>query len=64
MPAGPGTTTSRETENYAPHELFPYLRIFLEEKFLAWLEVVSAVGAVGGAVVALERLTLWLEVCF
>ena len=38
-----------------------YLRIFLEEKFLAWLEVVSAVGAVGGAVVALERLVPWLE---
>ena len=42
-----------------------YLRIFLEEKFLAWLEVFSAVGAVGGAVVALEILMSWLrEVCF
>ena len=42
-----------------------YLRIFLEEKFLAWLEVASAVGAVGEAVVALERLMPWLqEVCF
>ena len=41
------------------------LRILLEEKFLAWLEVISAVGAVGGAVVALERLMPWLqEVCF
>jgi len=41
-----------------------YLRIFLEEKFLAWLEVVSAIDAVGGAVVALERLMPWLqEVC-
>ena len=41
------------------------LRVFLEEKFLAWLEVVSAIGAVGGAVVALERLMVWLqEVCF
>ena len=40
------------------------LRIFLGEKFLAWLEVVSAIGAVGGAVVALERLMPWLqEVC-
>ena len=38
-----------------------YLRIFLEEKFLAWLEVVSAIGAVGGAVVALERLVCWLQ---
>ena len=42
-----------------------YLRVFLEEKFLAWLEVVSVIGAVGGAVVALERLVPWLqEVCF
>jgi hypothetical protein len=42
-----------------------YLRIFLEEKFLAWLEVVSVIGAVGGAVVALEKLMVWLqEVCF
>jgi len=41
------------------------LRIFLEGKFLAWLEVVSVVGAVGGAVVALEGLMSWLqEVCF
>ena len=38
-----------------------YLRIFLEEKFLAWLEVVSAIGAVGGAAVGLERLVPWLE---
>jgi len=38
-----------------------YLRIFLEEKFLAWLEVVSAIGAVGGAAVALERLVPWLQ---
>ena len=42
-----------------------YLRVFLEEKFLAWLEVVSAIGAVGEAVIALERLVPWLqEVCF
>jgi hypothetical protein len=37
------------------------LRVFLEEKFLAWLEVVSALGELGGAVVALERLMGWLE---
>ena len=37
------------------------LRFFLEEKFLAWLEVVSVIGAVGGAVVALERLMPWLH---
>ena len=42
-----------------------YLRIFLEEKFLAWLEVVSVLEALGGAVAALEQLILWLqEVCF
>ena len=42
-----------------------YLHTFLEEKFLAWLEVASVVGAVGAAVVALERLMPWLqEVCF
>jgi len=42
-------------------DVVSYLRIFLEDKFLAWLEVVSAIGAVGGAVVGLERLVLWLE---
>jgi hypothetical protein len=53
-----------ETEEDVTGELVPYLRIFLEEKFLAWLEVVSAVGAIGGAVVALEGLMYWLgEVC-
>ena len=46
-------------------DVISYLRIFLEEKFLAWLEVVSALGAVGGAAVALQRLIPWLhEVCF
>jgi len=41
------------------------LRLFLEEKFLAWLEVVSVLGAVRGAVVGLEKLVPWLqEVCF
>jgi len=42
-----------------------HLRGFLEEKFLAWLEVVSAVGAVGRAAVGLEKVMSWLqEVCF
>ena len=42
-----------------------YLRIFLEEKFLAWLEVVSTIGIVWEAVIVLERLMPWLqEVCF
>ena len=46
-------------------EVVSYLRIFLKEKFLAWLEVVSVVGAVGGAVTGLEKLVPWLqEVCF
>ena len=41
------------------------LRVFLEEKFLAWLEVVSVLRATRGAVAALERLIPWLEeVCF
>jgi hypothetical protein len=40
------------------------LHIFLEGKFLAWLEVVSVLGAARGAVVALEKLMSWLqEVC-
>jgi len=40
------------------------LRLFLEEKFLAWLEVVSILRAVREAVVGLEKLVPWLEVCF
>jgi len=41
------------------------LRIFLEEKFLAWLEVVSVLGAARGAIATLEQLVPWLqEVCF
>ena len=40
------------------------LRLFMEEKFLAWLEVVSVLGTVRGAIVALEQLIPWLrEVC-
>jgi len=46
-------------------DIVSYLQIFLEEKFLAWLEVASAIEAVGGAVIALEKLMPWLqEVCF
>ena len=41
------------------------LHVFLEEKFLAWLEVVSVLGATRGAIFALEQLMSWLqEVCF
>jgi hypothetical protein len=39
----------------------PLPTVFLEEKFLAWLEVVSVLRDVGGAVVALERLVSWLQ---
>ncbi|KAF9645947.1 hypothetical protein BDM02DRAFT_3062746, partial [Thelephora ganbajun] len=42
-------------------DVIPLLRVFLEEKFLAWLEVVSVLGAVGGAIVALERLIPWVH---
>ena len=45
-------------------DIFSHLRIFLEGKFLAWLEVLSVLGDVGGAAVAMERLMSWLqEVC-
>ncbi|KAF9650050.1 hypothetical protein BDM02DRAFT_3112640 [Thelephora ganbajun] len=37
------------------------LRVFLEEKFLEWLEVVSVLGAVRGAIVGLERVVGWLQ---
>jgi len=41
------------------------LRSFLQEKFLAWLEVLSVIGAARDAIIALESLILWLqEVCF
>ena len=38
-----------------------HLQIFLEEKFLAWLEVVSVLGVMRGAVSALEQVILWLQ---
>ena len=41
--------------------VIPYLRTFLEGKFLAWLEVISVLGAMRGAVGALEQLILWLQ---
>ncbi|KAF9652211.1 hypothetical protein BDM02DRAFT_3161863 [Thelephora ganbajun] len=37
------------------------LHVFLEENFLAWLEVVSVLGAVRGAIVAFEQLIPWLQ---
>ena len=44
--------------------VFSALRNFLETKFLFWLEVLSAIGAVGDAAHALIMATKWLsEVC-
>ena len=41
------------------------LRGFLQEGFLAWLEVLSVIGAARDAIIALEKLIPWLqEVCF
>ena len=46
-------------------DVIPYLRDFLESKFLAWLEVLSVLGDMGSASVVLEKLMEWLqEVCF
>ena len=46
-------------------EVVSSLGIFLKEKFLAFLEVASVLGATRGAIVALERLIHWLqEVCY
>jgi len=42
-------------------DVVSHLRIFLEEKFVAWLEIVSTVGAVGGAVTGLEKAMSWLQ---
>jgi hypothetical protein len=42
-------------------EVIPYLRVFLEVKFLAWLEVLSVLGNVGSASGALEQLMTWLR---
>ena len=42
-------------------DMIPHLCTFLEGNFLAWLEVVSVLGSMGGAVGALEQLILWLQ---
>ncbi|KAF9645958.1 hypothetical protein BDM02DRAFT_3172460, partial [Thelephora ganbajun] len=42
-------------------DVISHIHVFLEEKFLAWLEVVSVLGTVRGAIAALEQLTLWLR---
>ncbi|KAF9646733.1 hypothetical protein BDM02DRAFT_3118207 [Thelephora ganbajun] len=38
-----------------------YLRVFLDDKFLAWLEVVSVLGAVSGAIGGLDQVICWLQ---
>ena len=46
-------------------DIVPLLQNFLDVKFLAWLEVLSVIGAAREAVIGLEKLILWLrEVCF
>ena len=45
-----------DTTNIVSH-----LHFFLEEKFLAWLEITSVLGAARGAVVALQKLISWLQ---
>ena len=42
-------------------EIVPTLRSFLQEGFLAWLEVLSVIGAVRDAIIALENLISWLQ---
>jgi hypothetical protein len=44
--------------------IIPVLTSFLQEGFLAWLEVLSVIGSARDSVLALERLIPWLqEVC-
>ena len=42
-------------------DIITYLRIFLEDKFLAWLEVLSVLKDAGNASVGLEKLIIWLQ---
>ena len=42
-------------------DVVSHLRVFLEEKFLAWLEVLSVLGTARIAVVALEEVVPWLQ---
>ena len=45
--------------------IIPALESFFQGGFLAWLEVLSVIGAAGDSVLALEKLVPWLqEVCF
>ena len=42
-------------------DVIPYLRDFLESKFLSWLEVLSVLGDMGSASLGLEKLMKWLQ---
>ena len=42
-------------------DVIPYLRDFLDLKFLAWLEVLSVLEDIGSASVGLEKLMEWLR---
>ena len=45
-------------------DLVTHLQVFLNVKFLEWLEILSVIGVVGGAAARLEKLMSWLqEVC-
>ena len=48
--------TDGDTANFIPN-----LRTFLEKSFLPWLEVLSVLGVLGGAAVALEKLMNWSQ---
>ena len=50
------TETEEDVANVVSH-----LHTFLKENFLAWLEVVSVLGATRGAITALEKLIIWLQ---
>ena len=43
------------------NDVVSHLRDFLEEKFLAWLEVLSVLGAVRVAVVTLDQVIHWIQ---
>ena len=46
-------------------DVISHLRVFLEDKFLAWLEVLSVLGSTRRGIVAFEQVILWLQkVCF
>ena len=42
-------------------DVAPHLRLFLENKFLGWLEVLSVLGDLGNSTVGLEKLIVWLR---